>query len=33
MKGLNTAGMKFMRHTAGYSSLENRQNEDILAQA
>jgi len=22
-----------MRHTAGYSSLENRQNEDILAQA
>jgi hypothetical protein len=27
---LKTAGMKFMRHTAGYCSLDHRRNEDIF---
>jgi len=30
IRGLNTAEMKLMRHTAGYSLLDHRRNEDIL---
>jgi hypothetical protein len=30
IKRLKTAEMKFIRHTAGYSLLDRRKNEDIL---